>query len=140
MGAESTMTGWQVSQVANLLDMPNRDITRSCYSDRKRGGANILHVADSSWGRRNYSVEDMAWLFLIKLQHEKGYSLPEIAQRMDTTASVEELCGHLDVIATRAEEGYDELRVKCERARVLRCALGADDRGAHAAVERYLEE
>ena len=73
--------GWQISQVVELIDMPRRDITRSCYADRKRGGAGILQPLDGSWGRRNYSVEDIAWLYLVKLQHEAGYSLPEIAQR-----------------------------------------------------------
>lgn len=77
--------GWQISQVVELIDMPRRDITRSCYADRKRGGAGILQPLDGSWGRRNYSVEDIAWLYLVKLQHEAGYSLPEIAQRMDTS-------------------------------------------------------
>lgn len=134
------LPGWQISQVVELIDMPRRDITRSCYADRKRGGAGILQPRDGSWGRRNYSVEDIAWLYLVKLQHEAGYSLPEIAQRMDTSVGVDELCAHLDAVANRAAEGLDELRLKVERARALRCALGAGSAGAHEAIERYLQE
>lgn len=132
--------GWQISQVVELIDMPRRDITRSCYADRKRGGAGILQPLDGSWGRRNYSVEDIAWLYLVKLQHEAGYSLPEIAQRMDTSVGVDQLCAHLDAVASRAAEGLDELRLKVERARVLRCALGSGQEGASDAIEHYLQE
>ena len=132
--------GWQISQVVELIDMPRRDITRSCYADRKRGGAGILQPLDGSWGRRNYSVEDIAWLYLVKLQHEAGYSLPEIAQRMDTSVGVDQLCAHLDTVVSRAAEGLDELRLKVERARALRCALGAGSAGAHEAIESYLQD
>lgn len=132
--------GWRVSQVESLLNMPKRDITRSCYADRKRGGAGILKPADGTWGRCNYNVEDIAWLYLVKLQHEQGYSLPEIAERMDTTVGVDALCGYLDAVADRAAEAYEGLREKRERARVLRCALNAGQDGAHDAVEHYLME
>lgn len=60
MGQKSPKAGWRVSQVENLLNMSKRDITRSCYSDHKRGGAGILQSADGTWGRRNYSIEDIA--------------------------------------------------------------------------------
>ncbi len=140
MGQKSPKAGWRVSQVENLLNMSKRDITRSCYSDHKRGGAGILQPADGTWGRRNYSIEDIAWLYLVKLQHEQGYSLPEIAKRMDTTAGVDALCSHLDAVAERASEAYEELCEKRERARVLRCALSAGPDGVHDAVERCLEE
>ena len=79
MGHGEANGGWRVSQVESLLNMPRRDITRSCYADLKRGGAGILQPADGTWGRRNYSIEDIAWLYLVKLQHDQGYSLPEIA-------------------------------------------------------------
>ena len=102
MGRDSMAGGWRISQVVSLLDMPRRDITRSCYPDRKRGGAGILQTADGSWGRRSYSIEDMAWLYLVKLQHEEGFSLPEIARRMDTSAGVDELCEHLGDVEARA--------------------------------------
>lgn len=140
MEQSSATGGWRVSQVASLLDMPRRDITRSCYADRQRGGAGILQPDDGSWGRRSYSVEDIAWLYLVKLQHEAGYSLPEIAQRMDTSAGINALCGHLDVVAGRAEEMLDGLRLRCERARALRCALSGVAKDAQGAVERYLRE
>ena len=140
MGRNVPRSGWRVSQVESLLNMRKRDITRSCYGDRKRGGAGILKPADGTWGRCNYSIEDIAWLYLVKLQHEQGYSLPEIAERMDTSAGVDVLCSHLDAVAERATEAYEELCEKRERARVLRCALSAGPDGVHDAVERYLEE
>lgn len=140
MGRNVPRSGWRVSQVESLLNMRKRDITRSCYDDRKRGGAGILKPADGTWGRRSYSIEDIAWLYLVKLQHEQGYSLPEIAERMDTTAGVDALCSHLDAVAERAMEAYEELCEKRERARVLRRALSAGPDEAHGAVEQYLEE
>lgn len=140
MGDSKAAAGWQISQVVNLLDMPRRDITRSCYADRKRGGAGILQPVDGSWGRRSYSVEDIAWLYLVKLQHDEGYSLPEIAQRMDTSAGVDELCERLDVAAERASEAYDELLVRRERARILQCALKEGSEHASRAVEDYLRQ
>lgn len=73
-------------------------------------------------------------------QHEAGYSLPEVAQRMDTSAGINALCGHLDVVAGRAEEMLDGLRLKCERARALRCALSGVAKDAQGAVEWYLRE
>ena len=126
MDYEPAANGWKISQVASLLDMPRRDITRSCYADRKRGGAGILQPADGSWGRRSYSVEDIGWLYLVKLQYEAGYSLPEIARRMDTSTGADGLCKLLEVAA--------------ERARVLRCALSGGTCQAQESVERYLQE
>lgn len=140
MDYEPAANGWKISQVASLLDMPRRDITRSCYADRKRGGAGILQPADGSWGRRSYSVEDIGWLYLVKLQHEAGYSLPEIARRMDTSTGADGLCELLEVAAERAAEEFDELRAKYERARVLRCALDGGTCQAQESVDRYLQE
>lgn len=60
MGHGEANGGWRVSQVESLLNMSRRDITRSCYADLKRGGAGILQPADGTWGRRNYSIEDIA--------------------------------------------------------------------------------
>ena len=120
MGHGEANGGWRVSQVESLLNMSRRDITRSCYADLKRGGAGILQPADGTWGRRNYSIEDIAWLYLVKLQHDQGYSLPEIAKRMDTSAGVGALCEHLDAVADRAAEAYEEAFERRERARVVR--------------------
>ena len=116
MGHGEANGGWRVSQVESLLNMSRRDITRSCYADLKRGGAGILQPADGTWGRRNYSIEDIAWLYLVKLQHDQGYSLPEIAKRMDTSAGVGALCEHLDAVADRAAEAYEEAFERRERA------------------------
>lgn len=138
MGHGEANGGWRVSQVESLLNMPRRDITRSCYADHKRGGAGILQPADGTWGRRNYSIEDIAWLYLVKLQHDQGYSLPEIAKRMDTSAGVGALCEHLDAVADRAAEAYEEAFERRERARVLRCALEVRTCEVQDALECYL--
>lgn len=47
MGCSAPHSGWRVSQVESLLNMRKRDITRSCYGDRKRGDAGILKPADA---------------------------------------------------------------------------------------------
>lgn len=140
MGHGEPDCGWRVSQVESLLNMPRRDITRSCYADRKRGGAGILQPADGTWGRRSYSIEDIAWLYLIKLQHEQGYSLPEIAKRMDTSVGVGALCEHLDAVVNRAAEAYEEAFEMRERARVLHCALTVSPCEVRDAVEGYLRD
>lgn len=143
MGYTAATDGWKISQVVSLLDMPQRDITRSCYADRKRGGAGILQPTDGSWGRRSYSVEDIAWLYLVKLQHDQGISLPEIALRMDTSAGTDALCGHLAAVAARAQEAMDDLQATLERAQALQCALDPESshaKGAQAALEQHLRD
>lgn len=140
MEQRSAAEGWKILQVVSLLNMERRDITRSCYADRRRGGAGILQPADGSWGRRSYSIEDIGWLYLVKLQHEAGYSLPEIARRMDTSTGAEGLCELLRVVEDRAAEEFDELQAKRERARVLRYALEGSARHAQESLEQYLNE
>lgn len=140
MGQRAPAEGWKISQVVSLLNMERRDITRSCYADRRRGGAGILQPADGSWGRRSYSIEDIGWLYLVKLQHEAGFSLPEIAGRMDTSVGAEGLCELLRVVEDRATEEFDELQAKRERARVLRYALEGSARRAQESLEQYLNE
>nr|WP_187231631.1 MerR family transcriptional regulator [Collinsella sp. BA40] len=140
MGQRVPAEGWKISQVVSLLNMERRDITRSCYADRRRGGAGILQPADGSWGRRSYSVEDIGWLYLVKLQHEAGFSLPEIATRMDTSVGVEGLCDLLRAVEDRAAEEFDELQAKRERARVLRYALEGSARRAQESLEQYLND
>lgn len=67
---------WKISQVEKLIGLSRRDIQRACY--KGRGGVAILQPKDSSWGRRNYSLEDVATLFVVKCHKERGLSLVEI--------------------------------------------------------------
>lgn len=73
---EMSKAEWKISQVEKLIGLSRRDIQRACY--KGRGGVAILQPKDSSWGRRNYSLEDVATLFVVKCHKERGLSLVEI--------------------------------------------------------------
>lgn len=70
---EMSKAEWKISQVEKLIGLSRRDIQRACY--KGRGGVAILQPKDSSWGRRNYSLEDVATLFVVKCHKERGLSL-----------------------------------------------------------------
>ena len=76
MGSGSMQEGWKVSEVERLIGLPRRDIQRACYEGA--GGAGILSPADSSWGRRLYSKDDLLTLFMVKQERDQGLSLPEV--------------------------------------------------------------
>ena len=75
--------GWTISQVEGLIGLPRRDIQRCCYTGK--GGVALLSPADSSWGRRTYSAEDLARLYLIARMKDRGMSLPEIKRMLDVS-------------------------------------------------------
>ena len=56
-------SGWKVSQVEALIDLPRRDIQRACYEGP--GGIGIVRPQNTSWGWRVYEVADVAKLFLL---------------------------------------------------------------------------
>lgn len=137
----TAQSGWQVSQVERLIEMPKRDIQRSCYPDRERGGADILRPVNGSWGRREYSAEDIAWLYLVKLQHDKGYSLPEIARRFEADGEPHALRRYYEILCERSVERLETAQIEFERARILRLVVDAPDYvSAHDALEGYLRE
>lgn len=76
--ADMTQGSWRISQVETLIGLPRRDIQRACYSGR--GGAAILEPEDGSWGKRAYSCEDVAKLFVVKRLRDQGMSLPEVKE------------------------------------------------------------
>ena len=76
MGSNGMQEGWKVSEVERLIGLPRRDIQRACYEGA--GGAGILSPADSSWGRRLYSKDDLLTLFMVKQERDQDLSLPEI--------------------------------------------------------------
>lgn len=85
---------WKISQVEKLIGLSRRDIQRACYQGC--GGVSILQPEDSSWGRRNYRVEDLAKLFVIKCYRQRGMSLAQIKREFDRFDEVEEGCSLLE--------------------------------------------
>ena len=57
--------GWTISEVERLTGLPRRDIQRCCYSGK--GGLGIIKPQDSTWGRRTYSVDEIALLYVCNL-------------------------------------------------------------------------
>lgn len=81
MDSAKSQNGWKISDVERLVGLRRRDIQRACYQGR--GGVGILSPAESSWGRRLYSQEDLFKLFLVKWERDRGLSLPEIKSLFD---------------------------------------------------------
>lgn len=73
--------GWTISQVEDLIGLPRRDIQRCCYTGK--GGVALLFPTDSTWGRRTYSADDLARLYLVARMKDRGMSLPEIKRELD---------------------------------------------------------
>ena len=101
--------GWTVSEVEQLTGLSRRDIQRCCYQGK--GGVGILEPYDSSWGRRSYSTEDLATLYLVYLEKRSGLSLPEVSQKIHALRAD----GNFDTLNTltmhgmRFEEQIEEL-------------------------------
>ena len=122
MGGKASRNGWKISQVERLIELPRRDIQRSCYQGQ--GGVAILSPKDSSWGRRSYDCEDVAKLFVVKQFKSDGRSLPEAKRMFARCEERGEDCRML--LASCAEtlrEREDEARRQREIAESLLCAL-----------------
>lgn len=138
MGERDTPQGWKISQVERLIDLPRRDIQRACYAGQ--GGACILEPADSTWGKRFYSTDDIAKLMLVKLYKDQGYCLPEIRDllnRSDEQANVEK---ELSVWKARLEEELLEIELKLNRILALLAALGSSEGARIEAVGEHLRQ
>lgn len=118
---------WTISEVERLTGLPRRDIQRCCYNGK--GGLGIVEVQNSTWGRRCYSVAEMAALYVVQLERLTGESLPEIARKLCGQAGEEpfEPADHLAVQAARLEERSEAIAGQLARARALRIALQEDD-------------
>ena len=68
-------SGWKVSQVEALIDLPRRDIQRACYEGP--GGIGIVRPQNTSWGWRVYEVADVAKLFLLAQARRRSQTLEE---------------------------------------------------------------
>lgn len=111
---------WKISQVEKLIGLPRRDIQRACYSGR--GGAAILQPADSSWGRRNYRIEDLAKLFVVKCHRRKGMSLVESAAAFKEFEKSDNAYSMLDAQISLMLAQRDELERQIACGEMLRAA------------------
>lgn len=141
----SPAEGWRVSEVERLAGLPRRDIQRACYEGQ--GGVGLLSPQDSSWGRRTYTLDDVARLFVVAELKREGRSLPEARQAFDEARGADGERGWrslLDVRAARLSEQAEDVLGRLLRAEALRLALDGrpDDVGrlvgqrvlSHAAV------
>lgn len=134
MSGYGSQRGWKISQVERLIGLPRRDIQRACYAGK--GGVDIVAPADTTWGRRLYSKEDLAWLFLVKLYKDEGYSLPEIS-KMLSGENLNDLRSELKTQLHRLTERLEEAKLQYFRARSLLSAL---DEKREAATDGLLAE
>ncbi len=134
MSGYGSQRGWKISQVERLIGLPRRDIQRACYAGK--GGVDIVAPADTTWGRRLYSKEDLAWLFLVKLYKDEGYSLPEIS-KMLSGENLNDLRSELKTQLHRLMERLEEAKLQYFRARSLLSAL---DEKREAATDGPLAE
>lgn len=118
--------GWTVSEVGQLTGLSRRDIQRCCYQGK--GGVGILEPRDSSWGRRTYSAEDVALLYLVRLEKQAGLSLPEVAQKFQAARDVGtfDALGLLAAHQARLEEQLERLLgdVLCISSLLTACSEG----------------
>ena len=128
MGSGSMQEGWKVSEVERLIGLPRRDIQRACYEGA--GGAGILSPADSSWGRRLYSKDDLLTLFMVKQERDQGLSLPEVKRLFEEKEG--EPGGwrrFVDDQVARMRDEFEEAAWRLASAEALRAATrdGEDD-------------
>ncbi len=110
--------GWTISQVEALVRLPRRDIQRCCYEGK--GGVGILSPEDSKWGRRTYSAEDLARLFIVAQLKANGLSLPEAKRELDhNEANGQSDSDLLQNFADRTAEKIEELQTLLTSARAL---------------------
>lgn len=112
---------WKISQVEKLIGLSRRDIQRACY--KGRGGVAILQPKDSSWGRRNYSLEDVATLFVVKCHKERGLSLVEIKRVFERSDASEGGCAMLEDQVSLMLDRRDELERQIACGRLLAAAV-----------------
>lgn len=118
--------GWTVSEVERFTGLSRRDIQRCCYQGK--GGVGILEPQDSSWGRRSYSAEDIATLYVVHLEKRAGLSLPEVAQKIRASQTAANFDA-LDVLAkhgARLEEQLEELSGNVLSIAALRSVCGGN--------------
>lgn len=132
--------GWTISEVERLTGLPRRDIQRCCYSGK--GGLGIVKPQDSTWGRRTYSVDEIATLFVVHLEKQQGLSLPEIAEKLHKRPAIgsEAEPGLLAVHIARLKERQEEVAGQLLAARALLMASqGAEPLLAGELIENEID-
>ena len=122
----ASQQGWTISQVEALIGLSRRDIQRCCYEGK--GGVGILSPEDSKWGRRTYTADDLARLFIVARMKADGMSLPEarraLEQAEDGGKTDAEL---LRDYAERAAEQIEQLETLLLGAKALLAVDGKGD-------------
>ena len=130
---EKVREGWQISEVERLVGLTRRDIQRACYEGE--GGAGILEVADSTWGKRSYSAGELAVLYHVRLRRDEGLTLPEVSRLFERARGGEGGWGRFAGDMTeRLGDAHDEATERLVCARSLAAATAAEDGGADVAA------
>ncbi len=123
---ERPLVGWKISQVEKLVGLPRRDVQRACYDGK--GGAGILAPKDGGWGRRTYTKEDLATLFLVSEMKREGPSLPEAKREFERSAAGKpQTASLLESREWRLAEKLEEVEARMLRTQALRLALAEAD-------------
>lgn len=130
---EKVREGWQISEVERLVGLTRRDIQRACYDGE--GGAGILEVADSTWGKRSYSAGELAVLYHVRLRRDEGLTLPEVSRLFERARGGEGGWGRFTGDMTeRLGDAHDEATERLVCARSLAAATAAEDGGTDVAA------
>ncbi len=129
----ATQQGWTISQVEALIGLSRRDIQRCCYEGK--GGVGILSPKDSKWGRRTYTADDLARLFIVAQMKADGMSLPEAGRALDRA----EHDGKTDAellrdYAERVAEKIEQLETLLLSAKAFLAAGDEEDNGLDALI------
>lgn len=107
--------GWQVGEVAALLDMPRRAIQRVCGKNARSKDLGIVDVPDSKPGRRVYRADQLAQLWVVKSLNRTAKNLMVVREKIDEARSAR---GFAALFDERLEHHIE--REEDERAEVLR--------------------
>lgn len=118
-------SGWKVSQVEALIDLPRRDIQRACYEGP--GGIGIVRPRNTSWGWRIYEVADVAKLFLLAQARRRSQTLEEACREIAPNEDEASLTSALELCGQRARDARDTEAGAFMAARALQCALEQGD-------------
>lgn len=125
-------SGWKVSQVEALIDLPRRDIQRACYEGP--GGIGIVRPRNTSWGWRVYEVADVAKLFLLAQARRRSQTLEEACREFTPSEDKTDLASALELCEQRARDARDTEAGAFMAARALQCALEQGDQSIFAGL------
>lgn len=125
-------SGWKVSQVEALIDLPRRDIQRACYEGP--GGIGIVRPRNTSWGWRVYEVADVAKLFLLAQARRRSQTLEEACREFTPSEDKTDLASALELCEQRARDARDTEAGALMAARALKCALAHEDQSIFAGL------